>query len=151
MPVLVLLHDEVREWHPRALRIVAMRELQRHAAIRRFALDANDVNLEVQRFFAGQIEIERGFRAFIERQIDSHEQATLGDVLDEAVDDESSIRAQSGSNLDGDPYRFPFVHVGKGRLLPHVGQSNCNYGGSAPSTFNQVSIETTSSCLPSRP
>lgn len=128
MPVLVLLHDEVREWHPRALRVVAVRELQRHPAALGIVVDADHVHQEMKRLFTGQIEIELGLGTFIERQIDAHEEPAFRDVLDESINDQARVRTTARSDLDGDPNRFPFVHVGKGRVTPHVGQSNCNYG-----------------------
>jgi hypothetical protein len=116
----VLTHDEIRERAPRTICISD--EPQAHSGMRAI-LNANDLRGEMQRFFTGKIDRDRGRRALADQPRRAHEQATSRQILHESVDHQS-VRPALRAYSDMDANRFPLVHVLEGRLATYVQEIN---------------------------
>jgi hypothetical protein len=116
----MLAHDEVRERPP----VLLQHADELHADTRMLALlDAHDLGMQMERVFAGKVEIELERIALIDRLCGAHEQAAARHILDQAIDDHP-LDTAACPGTDRDTKSRPLVHVVKATLSTYVQKIN---------------------------
>jgi hypothetical protein len=104
------------------MHLVVTDELQRETHARD-VLHANDLGVQVQRVFAGEIELDLELGAFVDDAWHTHEQAVARDIFDEPVDHDA-VRPALHPNTDRDSYSCPLIHVVKATLTTYLRKIN---------------------------